>query len=75
MNTIVSIAAGGLGAAMQDMQRAAADIAGSTVAGSGGGDVITAMAAAINAETAFMANAAVLRRGDDMLGSLLDVFA
>ncbi len=36
---------------------------------------VTALMAAIPAQAAFAANAAVIRRGDELLGSVLDIFA
>lgn len=76
MNSILSIATSGLNSAMRQMQGAATAVAGAGYgADTDSMPLESAMVAALSAKTAFAANAAVIRRADDMIGSLLDKWA
>ncbi|MGV8960375.1 MAG: hypothetical protein ACOH1V_08290 [Stenotrophomonas sp.] len=78
MNSIFAIAGSGMRGAIQDLRTAAEVVAGRTQAESPGYEItpaVTALVAALPAQTAFAANATVIRRGEEMLGSLLDTFA
>lgn len=76
MNAILSIATSGLNSAMRQMQAAATGIAASGHATAVDPMPIEqAMANALEAKTVAAANAAVIRRADDMIGRLLDEWA
>lgn len=76
MNTIFSIATAGLNSAMRQMHTAAAGIAGvGRPAVVNPMPIEQAVVTALSAKTAAAANTAVIRRTDEMLGRLLDVWA
>jgi hypothetical protein len=69
---------GAIGAGMAGMERQAARLERSatrTAAPAGGSDPVAERAEQIGAQHAYSASAAVVRTGDQMIGSLLDIVA